>query len=91
MSVPAPSRDNKTQNKKTSITRSFFHVCLCNVLNVVELHNVLDEVFLWDWLREEEALYHVGSKGEDKVLLFFGLDAFLDGVEGEGTNRFIDA
>jgi len=69
----------------------FFHVYLSNVFNIIELDDVFDEVFLWDWLREEKALDHLGSKGEDEVLLLFCLNAFLDGAEGEGVHRFIDA
>ena len=58
----------------------FFFFLLSFVIDLVELNNVFDELFLRERFREEEALNHLRSKGEDEVLLFLGLNAFLDGA-----------
>ena len=63
---------------------------LGDVFDSVELHDVFDELILRDWLREEVALNHLSAEGEDEVLLFLGLNAFLDGAEAKSIHRLID-
>ena len=65
--------------------------CLSDVFDVVEFDDVFQELLFRNRLREVITLNHIGTEFDNEVLLLFGLNAFLDCVEGKRVHCLVSA